>query len=144
MRTRVLLTAVGIVLTLGLAGCLDDTNGPGHDCLCTTQFVQIIIAVVDAGGEPVQLAELEVTLVRTGETFDLSILPSDPSIGLYAIFTDSFLNRISWQYQGIGEELRVVGRMKDAEFTETYRVGVTDECRCHVRKISGPDTVVIH
>lgn len=143
MWKRLLPTVAGIVLMLALAGCLDDTGGPGHDCLCTGQFVQVIIAVVDASGEPVALAELEVTLVRTGETFDLSILPSDPSIGLYGIFTDSFLNRISWQYQGIGEELRVVGRMKDTEFTETYRVGVTDECRCHVKKISGPDTVVV-
>lgn len=137
------MTAIGILLALGLSGCLDDTDGPSNDCLCTAVFVQVAISVVDSQDQPVSDLDLEVTFVRTGEVLDPDLLGSDPISGRYAIFNDSFLNRIAWQNQGRGEELRVVGRSSEGGFSQTYRVGVTDECRCHVRKVSGPDSVLV-
>jgi hypothetical protein len=133
--------AVAVLAALGLPACQDETGGPRKDCLCTTVFIGVDVTVIDAKGDAVPDMRLEVTMTRTGEVLDSSRLFNNPDLGQYGIFNDSFKALVAPAYRFTGEELRVKGYRSELAFEETFRVGVTDECWCHVRKISGPDTV---
>ena len=140
MRYLALLT-IGAIATAVLAGCLDQPSGPGGDCLCTAEFVQVSITVVDEGSLPVSGVTIQVTMPRTGQLLDSGRLLGGSEPGRYAIFNDAFKDLVAPENRDVGEEIRVVGSLKAPIFDETFRVGVPGECRCHVRKVSGPDTV---
>ena len=138
------LLAVGVLTAVLIAGCVEQPSGPGDDCLCTAEFAQVLITVVDGEGLPISGVTIEVTIPRTGQVLDSSRLLQGPEPGRYAIFNDGFKDLVAPENRDMGEEIRVVGSLKDPIFDETFRVGVPGECRCHVRKISGPDTVKVH
>jgi hypothetical protein len=138
------LLAVGLLTAVLIAACVEQPSGPGGDCLCTAQFAQVLITVADAEGLPVSDVTIEVTMPRTGQVLDSSRLLQGPEPGRYAIFNDGFKDLVAPENRDMGEEIRVVGSLKAPIFDETFRVGVPGECRCHVRKISGPDTVNVH
>jgi len=136
-----ILSAIGVVATVLLAGCVEQPAEPGGDCVCTTQFVQVAITVLDAQGLPVSGLTIKVTMPRTGQILDPSRLSQGSEPGRYVIFNDAFKNLVAPENRESGEEIRVVGSLKDPIFDETYRIGAPGECHCHVAKVSGPDTV---
>jgi hypothetical protein len=140
MRHYVLLIAA-VAVAIGVIGCEDNKTGPKEDCLCTTEFVQVWITVVDAEGAPVSDIQTRVTIAGTGEILDSSRLYDDPENGRYTIFNDSFKRLVRRAYQFTGEEIRVAGYRDGLVFDEVFLVGVPDSCWCHVAKIAGPDTI---
>lgn len=140
---RSIAALIAATAILGLSNCDDDILEPKDpgDCYCTTEFVSIVVAILDWGGQPIPDLRLETVMVRTGEMLDASLLPCDPATGRYTIFNDSFKALVHPLLREIGEELRITGWLDTLVFSETYRVGVPGECACHVRKLSGPDTI---
>ena len=105
-------------------------------CVCGTTFRQAIVIVVNTQGEPVTGVGITVTRVNTEES--LEFLQSGLAPGTYIILDDTFTPLLA----EAGEVIQVQGTKGTASFTQDYVFG-TDSCRCHIQRISGPDSVVM-
>ena len=105
-------------------------------CLCGTTFLEAIVIVVNTQGEPVTGVAITVTRVDTGESLEFEQTGLSP--GIYIILDD----RSAPVLDEAGEVIRVDGTKGAASFTQDYVFG-TDSCRCHIQRVSGPDSVVM-
>lgn len=128
-------SGVGLV-ALGLAvvaGC-DDTIL--DDCFCTEEFRSVAVTVVDTAGTPVDSMSVEVTRTRDGFVFT-----PDPAFvvepGTYVIMDDADKAALGPE----GEAVRVVATKNGVSISGDY-VFATDDCLCHIERVSGPDTLV--
>ncbi|MDT8436503.1 MAG: hypothetical protein RRA92_07075 [Gemmatimonadota bacterium] len=124
-----------LLLALALPGCSDD-DGTGPPIACTEEFASWVVAVVDDTGTPVEGLEVAVTREATG-----ALLPyGEPGfvVGSYRIMDD----RMNDELRVEGETIVVEGEGEGIAFRADFLFG-TDAARCHVEKISGPDTVVV-
>jgi len=97
----------------------------------------IQMQVVDAQGDAEPGVDVAITLVRTGTPLPYG--DSGLEHGLFTIVTDHDTNKIR---EGDGDRIHVTGAKDTRSFSAEFRITV-DECRCHVHKASGPDSVVI-
>lgn len=67
----------------------------------------------------------------------MDVEPEERS-GHYAIVDDSFKHMLDIE----GDPLRVVGTKGKLSFTAQFEVRPS-ECRCHVQKVSGPESVTL-
>jgi len=124
-----------LVLSVTLLGACSSTN----EAVCTALFATITVAAHDTAGHPVQ-GPLEIvdTIRRTGQAIVMSQDYSGIGTGgSYAIFDDNQLKKI---LPG-GDSVRVSGAGAAGRFSADYVFGAPD--RCHVAKLSGPDTVLV-
>ena len=122
------------VLTLSLCAAL---SGCSTDPLvCTAVFATITASVVDGAGQPLSGVGVTDTVRRTGAVLDVT--GSSPPIGLgtVAIFSDAFLQAVA----PAGDEVIVVATAGGRSGSANYRFGSDG---CHVRKLAGPDTLVV-
>ena len=126
-------------MAASLAGACGNLGDPpaGNDCACTEEFRTFTLTVVDELIVPVSDVTLTEILVRTGEHIGFS----DPEVaqGVYKILDDSFKDRISQS----GDRIRMTGSKSGVGVFLTDFVFETDPCRCHINKVSGPDTAII-
>ena len=122
-----------LVLAGVLVAC--DGNEPQTPCACTEEFRSYHLTVVDGAGEPADGVDVRVVRVLTGERLDFGSPAGTP--GVYVIMDDSFTDRIA-----ADESFQVGGVRGAASFTTEFRFG-TDECRCHVLRLAGPDSVTL-
>ena len=113
------------------------------DCTCSMQFVQLTVTAVDALNNPVTDLDIVVEVTRTGELLDVMQSDNLRENGEYVIFDDGFRNAIPPKIAALGEALEVMGTGSSGDFAAQYEVSVDLECRCHVFKLSGPDTVTV-
>lgn len=100
-------------------------------------FAMIGVRVADSALRPVSGAEVTVTRRRTGET--RSVAPTDVGdVGAYIIADDSMREQVAAE----GEAFEVRARAGGRQAAARYMIGLT-EGRCHVTKLSGPDTLVL-
>jgi hypothetical protein len=132
MRRRIAIPAV--LALAGLAGC---TDGPSSGCACTEEFRVFTLAVLDDAAQPVPDADLTITNLRTGRTLQSGWL-GDLVPGHYAIVDDAMLD----EFSGAGDPVRVRGQSPAGSFTAEFVFG-PDDCRCHLQRIAGPDTVMV-
>ena len=117
-----------------LYGCGNDSSmGPG----CTRQLRVFGVFITDATGVPLLDLDPIVTVVRTGERLivDSTQAPPNRTWGWYPIISDDEKHLLDPQ----GDSVRI------APITER-RSGIgyyVFEPRCHVHKVSGPDTLVV-
>lgn len=131
VRARVLPAALLLALAT-LSAC---SRSPfDRDCDCTTEFRQITLVVLGVDGEPAVEVDVIVRSIRTGRVFTVD--PAHPEPGTYVIFDDSF----RFQIREEGEAIRVRATKGDADVEAQYLIG-TDDCRCHIARLAGPDTV---
>jgi hypothetical protein len=121
-----------IFLTMISMGC-SDSMAP--QCICTAVFVSSRVRVVDEAGLLVDSVQTTSVVVRTGDTL---VAEGPPLPGLVTVADDSHIPRL----RSGGDSVRVTGSKATRSFAATFVVG-TDDCRCHVRRFAGPDTVVI-
>lgn len=131
-RVRALAAAL-LVLAAVLVAC--DGNEPQPPCACTEEFRSYHLTVVDGAGEPADGVDVRVVRVLTGERLDFGSPAGTP--GVYVIMDDSFTDRIA-----ADESFQVGGVRRETSFTTEFRFG-TDECRCHVLRLAGPDSVTL-
>lgn len=122
------------LLILLLCGC--DEEYP--DCVCTEEFRMYFVTVVDTLGNPVD--SLLTTIINdSGKEYGFDGYTPPPFMpGVYFVMTDGYQNDFGLSpgkifFKGVKINLEVLGE---------YLFN-TDECRCHVYKIAGPDTLVL-
>lgn len=104
------------------------------DCVCTTEFRQITLVVLGVDGEPAEGVDVMVRSIRTNRVFNVD--PAHPEPGTYVVFDDSF----RFQIREEGEAISVRATKGDAAVEAQFLMG-TDDCRCHISRLAGPDTV---
>ena len=133
MRSRRRLhTTIALSLPL-LGGC--DTAAP---IACSTVFQAVTVAVVDSTAAPVPDATVIATLMRTGERLSptsLALLTS----GTYILVDDGSREKL----RTAGDSVGVTARRGTGPTTAAmYFIDVPGGC--DVRKVSGPDTLMVH
>lgn len=107
-----------------------------NDCACTMEFRQITVLVIDEMNNPVTGLMTSVK-DESGKTFEFI---QDPFFfpGYYTVMDDNATQEFSpipklILFEGTKDSLRVF-----ADFFIN-----TDDCFCHIQKVSGPDTLVL-
>ncbi|MBE0538279.1 MAG: hypothetical protein IH620_01095 [Ignavibacterium sp.] len=110
-----------------------------EDCLCTTEYRYALVTVVDTIGVPVD--SLAVTIKdKDGNKLDVQQEPDIFSAGKYIVLNDSFTQMFCscTKPEKIHFSATDGNRVTIGEFLFN-----TDECKCHINKVEGPDTLVL-
>lgn len=109
------------------------------DCLCTEEYRFFLVTVVDTLGVPVD--SLTITIKdKDGDELDVQQDQYFLDEGKYTVLNDSFIHIMcscgipQTIYFSATDESRIA----NSEFMFN-----TDECKCHINKVSGPDTLVL-
>jgi hypothetical protein len=108
----------------------------GEDCPCTMEFRMITVVVVDTSNNLV----LGLTTTVKDDSGKVYNVYNDPQFfpGHYTVMDDNYTQELTTQpkrflFTGVKDSLTVNG-----EFFVN-----TDKCKCHVEKVSGPDTLIL-
>jgi hypothetical protein len=121
-----------LVVLILLASCKDDEP----ECICTTEFRILTVTVVDSLDHPV-----DSLLVNITDEFGRTIKPLYKQLsyqpGLYVVVDDSYVDNLST------EPLLIYFTASDSigRTANTIFIVNTDDCQCHVQKISGPTKI---
>jgi len=121
-----------LLATLALLGCEQQS-----EAVCTAMFAVATVTVVDASSGPAAAATVTTTLVRTGETITPGTV-MDFVTGVYPILDDGAIPRL----HPAGDSIRVRAVQGNASAESGFRFEVPDGC--HIQRVSGPDTLVLH
>lgn len=114
-------------------------NEDSQDCLCTEEFRMYFVIVVDSLKNPVDSLQTTVTS-SGGKEYNFSDFSPPPNMpGAYFVMTDGYENDFTVKPEIILFTGNKNGKQVNGEFFFN-----TDECRCHVYKIAGPDTLVLN
>ncbi len=133
-RVHLILAAAPALAGLATSACSDQAS----QCACTEEFRTYLVAVVDEAGDPATDVQLTRTNLRTDEVLEPTWL-GQPVPGTYLVADDGLVDAFSSE----GDSVRVQGQQRAASFTTFFEFAVDEPCRCHVEKLSGPDSVVI-
>lgn len=109
------------------------------DCLCTEEFRSYLVTVVDTLGTPVD--SLDVTIKdKDGDELDVQQDQYFVNESKYTVLNDSFTHIMCscGTPQIIYFSATDGNRIATGEFMFN-----TDDCKCHINKVSGPDTLVL-
>ena len=124
---------IRLMLALGLCPLLSACGtGPA---VCTASFAMITATVVDGAGQSISDVTVIDTVRRTGAVLDVTGTTPASGPGV-TIFSDGFLQTV----KASGDEVIVVATAAGRSGSADYRFGSDG---CHVRKLAGPDTLVI-
>lgn len=127
----VLIRSLLILCIVLFSSCMRDSD----DCICTQEFRTVTVFVIDENNKPVDSLVTTIT-DEEGKKYDVSDPPFFP--GYYPVMHDGYVNDFSVVpkkilFEGIKDSLSASG-----EFLIN-----TDECSCHINKVSGPDTLIV-
>lgn len=130
---KILLVLLLIILTVVSCSTVDE------DCMCTEEYRFYLVTVVDTLGVPVD--SLTVT-IRDKDGDELDVVQESYAFGpgKYTVLNDSFTQ----MFCACGTVQKVYfsaadgNRVAAGEFLFN-----TDECKCHINKVSGPDTLFL-
>ena len=126
--------AVIILISVHLfLSCTTDVK----DCICTTEFRVYDIIVIDSFGNSVDSLNTRITNSSGKEFSPNGNTHTHDSEGRYWIMDDSYIKEFSIRPTAIFLE----GTKEDASVEAAFLFN-TCECKCHVYKVAGPDTVV--
>jgi len=125
------------VSVLGAVAC-NPFSSDHSDLECDTSFRSVTFRVVDSIGTPQTGFAIVVTNQRTGEVYDVRQPNHEP--GVYSALDDSFRDEVRNAFGEPGEPIHVNGIEGDREFDADFIIASGE---CHVRKISGPDSVIV-
>ena len=125
--------AVPVAIAVAALACSDDGE-IASPIACTEEFRSWTITVVDDAGAPV--AGLDVDVIRSATGALLPYGGPGFEAGAYRIMDDGMREELAAD----GESVVVEEAGAVTTFRADFRFG-TDVSRCHVEKISGPDTV---
>lgn len=125
-----------ILATIATLGVLAACKNEGAAAVCTASFAFIPVTVRDSSGNPVAGLSIADTVIRTQQGF---LVPQSFGFaaGTYVVLDDGFRDRL----RPTGESVQVSGFNGVTRFTATFTFDVPGGC--HVRKLSGPDTIVV-
>jgi hypothetical protein len=130
---KILLASFLIIIAVISCSTVED------ECICTMEYRFYLVTVVDTLGIPVDSLTI---LIRDKDGDELDVLQESHLFGpgKYTILNDSFTQMFC--FCATPEKIYFTAtdgnRIANGEFMFN-----TDECRCHINKISGPDTLVL-
>jgi hypothetical protein len=123
-----------LILLLACQACSEDTP----DCMCTEEFRMYFVVVTDSLGIPVDSLQTVITNDH-GKNYDFgNYLPPPYLLGAYLVMTDGYQN----DFSTTPGRILFSGNKESKEVTGEFYFN-TDKCRCHIYKISGPDTLIL-
>lgn len=125
-----------ILLTLSFGGCLFED--PVSGCMCTMEFRAYAVTVVDANGVPADSAIVTVKNLKTGKEYKFEPHSWPFEQGVYEIMHDGYMKDFTDGPVPVG----VTAKKRNVSATGVWQFA-TDDCDCHVWKVSGPDTLVL-
>ncbi|MFZ1281459.1 MAG: hypothetical protein WAR59_11515 [Ignavibacteriaceae bacterium] len=126
----------GLILILFIVNSCSEID---KDCICTEEYRTYLVTVVDTLGVPVD--SLTVTVKdKDGDELDVHQDQYSLDEGKYTVLTDEFtpIMCTCGTPQAIYFSATDGIRTANGEFMFN-----TDDCKCHITKVSGPDTLVI-
>ena len=125
-----------LILSCLLCSCSEVEN-QSADCMCTAVFLSIGVVVIDQNNQPVDSLSVIVMNKTSRKVYDFygSVIDYD---GRYLVMTDQYVKDFSIYPRTIV----FTGKKGNAEVSADYQI-ITDDCQCHVGKLSGPDTLKI-
>ncbi len=121
---------IAILFSLTALSC----SSSMEPCICSQQFVIMTVVVLDENNSYVQ--GLAVTIKdESGKIYDVSEYQY-PFPGIYNVMTDEYVRNFST----IPRKIIFAGEWDSLKVSGNFFIN-TDECRCHVHKVSGPDTL---
>lgn len=131
MKTLLLL----FLLVIALVSC----STADEDCMCTEEYRFYLVTVVDKLGVPVD--SLDVTIRdKDGDELDVVQDPHLFGAGKYTVLNDSFTQIFCSCTVPEKIYFSATDGIRTASGEYLFN---TDECKCHINKVSGPDTVVL-
>ncbi len=126
---------VSFLLIIAIISC----STIDEDCMCTEEYRFFLVTVVDTLGIPAD--SLDVT-IRDKDGDELDVLQESHPFGpgKYTVLNDSYTQ----MFCACGTVQKVYfsatdgNRVASGEFLFN-----TDECKCHINKVEGPDTLVL-
>lgn len=109
------------------------------DCLCTMEYRFYLVTVVDTLSIPID--SLTVTIKdKDGDELDIVQDPHTFGAGKYTVLNDSFTQMFCSckTPEKIYFSATDGNRIAAGEYLFN-----TDDCKCHINKVSGPDTLVL-
>jgi hypothetical protein len=104
-------------------------------CICTAVFMSIGVTVIDQNNRVVDSLTVTVKNKNTGKVYYFHGETRDYG-GRYLVMTDEYTKEFSIFPQAIV----FTGMKGNAEVSAEFLI-VTDECKCHIGKTAGPDTL---
>ncbi len=138
-----------VAACLAIAGCELEFQDDPCRCIQVTasDCVRLGVAVRDANGAPVTDLTFVAVFSRSGDT--LTIFQSEVTKGYYIYVDDRYVPylhdfRPPFDENSSGESIDTRGydRHGTLRIVQTFIVA-PDDCNCHVRKIFGPDSIVM-
>jgi len=123
--------AIAIAIVAAAAGCQDRCS----EIACTADVESVMVTVTDADGTPVS-GLIPVSSYQNGPAFfvDQELAAFVP--GLYVVIDDG-------QRDIVNDDIIVFhASSATASATASFEVTASD-CRCHIQKVSGPDTLIL-
>ncbi len=106
-----------------------------QDCMCTMVFVSVAVTVVDQNNRSVDSLNVIVKNKLTGKVYDFGSAVNYDGRG-YLVMTDGYTK----EFSTVPQSAIFTGKKGNSEVTGEFQI-VTDDCKCHVNKASGPDTL---
>ena len=124
-----------LVIALLFASC----STIDKDCLCTEEYRFFLVTVVDTLGVPID--SLNVTIRdKEGDELDVAQDPHPFGAGKYTVLNDSFIQ----MFCACGTPQTIYFSATDGIRTANGEFMFnTDDCKCHITKVSGPDTLLL-
>jgi hypothetical protein len=131
--------AVVFFATIALAACSQKLKSDGcPPQMCTMEFATVGVKFTDKAGTPVNVKEVKVENTRTNKTIVAqSTTGADNPAGNYVVVTDSNKKEISSN----GDDIKITATTADGK-TVSATMKIIGGCNCHVKRISGPETIV--
>ena len=130
---KTLLVSFLLVITAISCSTVDE------DCMCTEEYRFYLVTIVDTLGAPIDSLDIA---IRDKDGDELNVLQDQHpfGVGKYTVLNDSFTD----MFCACGTTQKIYftatdgNRIANGEFMFN-----TDECKCHINKVSGPDTSVL-
>jgi len=126
--------ALIFVMSILVCSCASIVN-QDSGCMCTEVFVTVGVTVVDQNNRVVDSLIVTVKNRNTGKVYDFYGETKDYGGG-YLVMTDEYTK----DFSTIPQTIVFTGHKGNTYISADFSI-VTDECKCHVGKSSGPDTL---
>jgi hypothetical protein len=121
-----------------LTACTKKKKAEGCDVIaCTDEFATVGIYFNNNKGQPIAIEAFSATNQRTKETVTPA-KTSTSTLSYYIVTDDSFKSK----FAAVGDEVLITATNPATGQTKSATYLISGDCKCHVEKIYGPETVV--
>ncbi len=113
------------------------TNSSENNCICTQEFRSYSVFIADENLNGIDSLITETRNKQTGEKYSIS-QSSLMEKGWYNVMDDSHTIKLSV----VAKEVIFTAKKGVIDIEADYSFN-TDGCKCHINKVSGPDTIIV-